>query len=55
MLCRFGETKQTMKKIIAKLIHWVSPKFFERKTYWYLHTWGIQDIRKGKIVWNKQY
>ena len=43
-----------MKKALAQLIHYLSPTYFERKTYDYLSRWGIDDIYDGKIVWDHE-
>ena len=38
-----------MKKILAHIIHYFKPHYFENKSYRYLSKWGIKDVYNGKI------
>lgn len=39
-----------MKKLIAKLIHWVNPEYFTGKDYEFLSKWNIEDVYDGKLI-----
>ena len=44
-----------MKRAIAKLIHWISPKFFTNKDYSFLSKWGIEDVYEGNLYFEYNY
>ena len=38
-----------MKKVLAKIIHFINPNYFTKMSYSKLEKWGIEDIVNGKI------
>ena len=40
-----------MKKIIAKIIYYFNPNYFQKCSYNRLDKWGIEDIVEGEIIW----
>lgn len=43
-----------MKKLVAKIIHWVDPEFFTGRSYSYLERWGIEDVYQDKLIWKDE-
>ena len=40
-----------MKKIIARIVHAINPKYFVNCSYDRLDKWDIEDVYEGKIYW----
>lgn len=38
-----------MKKLLVRIIHFISPSYFPNKSYDQLDAWGIEDVVDGKI------
>tara|TARA_R110002012_G_scaffold319158_1_gene538922 strand:- start:641 stop:769 length:129 start_codon:yes stop_codon:yes gene_type:complete len=40
-----------MKKVIARIVYYFNPKYFDDCSYDRLDKWGIEDIFEGEIIW----
>ena len=47
----FQTKTKKMKKIIARIVYYFNPKYFNDCSYDRLDKWGIEDIFEGQIIW----
>ena len=40
-----------MKRVIARIVHAINPKYFVNCSYDKLDKWGIEDIFESEIIW----
>lgn len=49
--CSAFKIKWIMKRVIARIVYYFNPKYFNDCSYHRLDKWGIEDIFEGEIIW----
>ena len=51
MKTKIKRKKMIYRKIIARIVHYFNPTYFEDCSYDILDKWGIEDILNSQIIW----